>query len=158
MADVVKKETRTPESVDVFDRLLNLDRLFDDWTRMWPLRRPFLLGAEALREEMIRVDEFKEDEALVIRAELPGIDPEKDVEITASDGVLHIRGERRDEHEEDEKGYRRRELRYGSFSRSLPLPPGVKESDISADYKNGILEIRIPTPKSAATKVPVKKG
>ncbi len=158
MADVVKKETRTPETLDVFDRLLNLDRLFDDWARMWPLRRPFLFGTEALRDEMIRVDEFKEDEALVIRAELPGIDPDRDVEITASDGMLHITAERRDEHQEDAEGYRRREMRYGSFTRSLPLPPGVREGDIAATYKDGILEIRVPTPKSSATKVPVAKS
>lgn len=48
-------------------------------------------------------------------------------------------------------------MRYGSFSRTLPLPPGVKESDIAATYKDGILEVRIPMPKSSATKVPIAK-
>ena len=56
--------------------------------------------------------------------------------MTLSGGVLHIHAERREEENRDEKGYRRRELRYGSFSRSLPLPDGVQQSDVSADFKD----------------------
>ena len=88
---------------------------------------------------------------------MPGIDPEKDVEVTVSGGMLHIRAERREEKNKDEKGYRRRELRYGSFSRSLPLPDGVEQSDVTADFKDGMLEIRVSIPKESATKVPVTK-
>jgi HSP20 family protein len=83
----------------------------------------------------------------VIRADLPGIDPGKDVEVTVSHGMLHIQAERRDEEKPDEKGYIRRELRYGSLSRSLPLPEGVTGDGITATYKAGVLEIRVPEPK-----------
>lgn len=152
MTDVVKREVRTPETVDIFDRL------FDDWTRFWPMRRPLWFGFETPRDEMIRVEEFRDEDTLVVRAELPGIDPEKDVEVTASDGMLHLHAERREERKDDENGAHRRELRYGSFSRTLPLPPGAKEDDIKASYKDGMLEVRIPTPKSSTTKVTVGKG
>lgn len=152
MADVVKREPRSAEPLDFFERA------FDDWARMMPLRRPWAFGRDLMQEDMIRVDEYKEDDAVVIRAELPGIDPEKDVELTISDGMLHIEAQRRQVEQKDEKGYRRRELRYGSFSRSLPLPQGAKESDVTASYNDGILEIRVPTPKESATKVPIAKG
>ena len=89
----------------------------------------------------------------MIRADLPGIDPEKDVEVTVAGGTLHIEAERREEQRREEKGYVRRELRYGSLSRSLPLPQGVTAADITATYKAGVLEIRVPEPKGE----PVKK-
>lgn len=151
MADLVKREDRGVEPVEL------IDRLFDDWTRLIPFRRSWMFPDEMLRDDMIRVDEFQEGEELVIRAELPGIDPDKDVEVTVSEGMLHIRAERRHEEEKSGRGFRRRELRYGSLARSLRLPAGVRESDISASYVNGILEIRIPTPKTSATKVPIAK-
>jgi HSP20 family protein len=97
-----------------------------------------------------------------VRAELAGIDPDKDVEITVKDGMLQITAERRVEEKTEDKGYTRHELRYGSFSRALPLPEGASESDIKATYKDGILEIRVPVtePVAAAepTKIAVTKG
>lgn len=149
MAETVKRE-REPKSVDVFDRF---DRLFDDWARMLPFRRPGLFGRPFAGEDVIRVEERRDKDAVVIRAELPGVDPERDVELTVTDGVLHIEAERREEKEEKDKGgYTRRELRYGSFSRSLPLPSGVSEADVEASYRDGMLEIRIPTPEPKAAK------
>jgi len=71
--------------------------------------------------------------------------------------MLHIRAQRRTESDRDEQGYRRRELRYGSFSRSLSLPKDVKESDVEATYADGILEVRVPVPKTSSTKIPVTK-
>ena len=156
MAGLLKREPREVERFDVFDRL---DRMFDDWMRALPFRRPTWFGGDWFGEDMIRVDEFRENGTLVVRAELPGVDPEKDVELTVSDGMLHIKAERREEEETEEKGYVRREMRCGSFTRTLPLREGVSETDIKAEYKNGILEIRIPTPEPApATKVPITKS
>lgn len=151
MADIVKREPRQSEPVDFFDRF------FDDWARLLPFRRPWLFGRELPSEDLIRVDEFRDGDDVVIRAELPGIDPEKDVELTVSEGALHIHAERREEEHREAKGYRRRELHYGSFSRSLPLPMGTKESDIKATYRDGMLEIRVPTPKESVTRVPIEK-
>ncbi|MGB9112156.1 MAG: Hsp20/alpha crystallin family protein [Acidimicrobiales bacterium] len=151
MADIVKKEQRKPEPVELFDRF------FDDWARWMPFRRPWAFGRDVMGDDIIRVDEMRDGDTLVVHAELPGIDPDKDVELTVSDGMLNIVAERREQEQHRGKGYRRRELRYGSFSRSLPLPSGVSESDITATYKDGILEVRIPAPKESATRVPIAK-
>ena len=71
----------------------------------------------------IRIEDFVEDGIYVLRAEMPGIDPDKDVEIHVSDHTLRLRAERRQETTVDKKGHYRSEFRYGSFTRSVPLPP-----------------------------------
>lgn len=154
MTGLARREPRG-EAADVFSRF---DRMFEEWARMMPFRpTAFQRWREA--EELIRVEEFREDGTLVIRADLPGIDPDKDVELTVTDGILHIEAERREEEKHEEKGYVRQELRYGSLSRSLPLPEGVTESDITATYKAGVLEIRIPEPKlEPAKKIAISKA
>jgi len=111
--------------------------------------------------QLLRVEEFDQDGTLVVRAEMPGIDPDKDVEISVADGMLSIRAERTSEEETSKKHFHRKEIRYGGFSRTLPLPDGVKEEDIEASYKDGILEIHVPipeAPKAQATRVPVARG
>ncbi|HEX6472332.1 MAG TPA: Hsp20/alpha crystallin family protein [Streptosporangiaceae bacterium] len=94
--------------------------------------------------QAIRVEDYVTDDAYVIRAELPGIDPDKDVEITVTGNILRIHAER---HEEQKEG-RRSEFRYGSFTRSLTLPEGVEAADVKADYSKGILEIIVPVPET----------
>ena len=86
--------------------------------------------------------------------------PDKDVEITVSDHMLQVNAERRQETKtEDKKGYRS-EFRYGSFTRTVPLPTGATESDVKAGYTDGILEVRIPiNPERAESKkIPITKG
>jgi HSP20 family protein len=129
-----------------------MDRLFDEWFRSLPMRRPF--GLEWPGEELIRVDEYRDGDTEVVRADLPGLDPAKDLEITAADGVLRIKAERRVEQDREEKGYTRHEIRYGSLTRTLPLPEHVSEADITASYKDGILEIRIPVPPEPEARTP----
>jgi HSP20 family protein len=111
---------------------------------------------------MLRVEEYREGDTLVIRAEMAGIDPDKDVEITVSDGVLHISAQRREEEKTEGKDYYRQELRYGSFSRDVALPEGCSEEDVKASYQDGILEIRVPVPaageKKPVTRVSVAKA
>ena len=99
---------------------------------MLPMRRPCGLNWDWPGEDLIRVDEFREGNTQVIRAELPEIDPDKDVEITVADGMLRINAERRVEEKTQEAGYTRHEMRYGSFTRTLPLAEGATESDIKA--------------------------
>jgi len=136
---------------------------FEHWFGRWPdwFRRPMLVWPDEM-DDVLKVDEYRENGTLVIKAEMAGIDPEKDVEITASDGTLHIEAHKTAEEKEEGKDYFRRELRYGSFSRNLPLPEGCSEADVKASYKDGILEIRVPAPKAAveepARKIPVQKG
>ena len=147
MTSLQERDKRTPDSP--WNRL---DRLFDEWMRMQPMRR--LLGAETPGEEIIRVDEYRDDGVQVIRAELPGIDPDKDVELTVTGGMLRIDAERRTEEKTEEKGVIRREMRYGRFTRSLPLAEGATDDDIDASYKNGVLEIRVPVAQPATRPEP----
>lgn len=104
----------------------------------------------------IRVEEFLDDKNLVVRAEMPGVDPDKDIEVTIDDGFLRIRAERQEKEEHKDKGRFRTEFRYGSFSRNIPLPDGVKEGDIKATYTNGVLEVRAPLPAEAEPAAPKK--
>jgi HSP20 family protein len=148
--------TRRGKGVDPSAQFTRMDRVFEEWFRSLPMRRPFGLGWDWPGEDLIRVDEYRDGETEVIRADLPGIDPEKDVEITVADGVLHITADRRIEDRAEEKGYLRHEIRYGRLARTLPLPEGVSESDIAATYKDGILEVRVPVPPRTAEGEPTK--
>jgi len=111
-------------------------------------------------DSWLRVEEFVEGNTLVVRAELPGIDPDKDVELTITDGVLQVRAHREEKSEHKGRDSYRSEFRYGSFVRSVPLPEGMKEEDVKASYLDGILEIRVPVHemKSVTTRVPVTHG
>lgn len=158
MSTVARRE----RAADLAGRFGRMDRLFEEWLRSLPMRRPFGLNWDWPGEDLIRVDEYREGGVQVIRAELPGLDPEKDVEVTVADGMLRISAERRVEEKSQDAGYTRHEMRYGSYARTLPLAEGATESDIKASYKDGILEIRVPvveqTPAAEPTKVPIAKG
>jgi HSP20 family protein len=94
--------------------------------------------------QAIRVEDYVTDNTYVIRAELPGIDPDKDVEITVTGNILKIHAERHVE----QKDAHRSEFRYGSLTRSLTLPESIKPSDVKARYTKGILEITVPLPEA----------
>lgn len=146
------------ESLSPFGRL---DRMFDEWLRALPMRRMPGMGFEVPGEELIRVDEYREGDTQVIRAELPGIDPDKDVDLTVAEGMLRIHAQRRVEEKTEDKGYTRHELRFGTFTRTLPMPEGGSEADISASYKDGMLEIRIPVVEHSVvepTKIQINKA
>ena len=83
----------------------------------------------------IRVEDYVEDDHYTVRAELAGIDPAKDVEVTVGAGYLTIRAERHDKTE----GKHRTEFRYGSFSRTIGLPANADEDAVTATYRDGIL-------------------
>ncbi|ALU41434.1 heat-shock protein Hsp20 (plasmid) [Kocuria flava] len=109
-----------------------------------------------------KVEEFQDGEAMVIRAELPDIDPDQDVELTVANDMLRLRAERREKSEHKDKATYRSEFRYGSFVRTLPLPAGTKEEDITATYKDGVLEVRAPVTEPdqvpGTKKIPVTRG
>jgi HSP20 family protein len=115
---------------------------------------------QEVAEMQMPVEEYDEDGKHVVRVELPGIDPEKDVSVTVQDGLLRIRAERRHEEKTEEPHYFRQEIRYGSFARDLPLPPDCGEEDVTADYTDGILTVRLPLDheKATAKKVPITRG
>jgi HSP20 family protein len=96
---------------------------------------------------------------LVVRAELPGLTKE-DVKVETLDNQLLIQGERRQEHEEQEGGYRRSERRYGSFYRAVPLPEGAQTEQARAEFKDGVLEISVPIPmaQQRGRTIPIEGG
>lgn len=111
-----------------------------DWLEgPWPGMLPFGSG------QTFRVEDFTDDGTYMIRAELPGVDPEQDVEVTVDAGMLTIRAERREEARQD----RHSEFKYGSMTRSMSLPEGADADKITANYDKGILEITVPVPKQA---------
>lgn len=85
--------------------------------------------------------ELSEDaEQYLLRAELPGVDPEKDIEITVQDDLLTVRAE----HSEGKEDKHHSEFRYGSFERTIRLPAPVPEAGVRADYRDGILTVHVP--------------
>lgn len=116
-----------------------------DW-----FEQPFVTLRPYLAQPM-PVEDFIEDDHYVVRAELAGIDPSKDLEVTVGGGYLTIRAEKTDKTE----GKHRSEFRYGSFSRTLSLPSTADEDTVSAAYHDGILTISIAL--KTEEKKPVKK-
>jgi len=102
----------------------------------------------------IRVEDYLEEGSYVLRAELPGVDPEKDVEVSVENDMLTISGERREETKEKH----RREFHYGSFRRSISLPRGATADQITASYTDGVLEVRVPIEgeEAKSVKIPVQ--
>jgi len=103
----------------------------------------------------IRIEERITDGTYELRAELPGIDPARDVEIAVTEGVLILRAERTEETKEKHHT----EFRYGTFTRSVRLPAGAKGDEASAEYRNGVLTITVPVPekKSGTRTIPVRQ-
>ena len=109
----------------------------------------------------LRVEEFRDGDEVVVRAELPGIDPDKDVELSMTDGMLHIAAHREEKSEKKEKDGYHSEFRYGSFTRTVALPTGLDETSVKATYTDGVLEVRVPVgpePKETITRIPVTKS
>lgn len=131
-----------------------LDRIMDD---MW--RRPFpgLFGRERwlpirpLSIRMPSLDVYEEKDAVVVKAELPGMKKE-DVEVNLAGETLTIKGEKKEDKEVKEDDYYRRERSYGSFLRTVALPCEVKSNEIKASFKDGVLEIRMPKTEEAKKK------
>ena len=89
------------------------------------------------------VDIYEKKDNVVVKAELPGIDP-KEVEISVEDGTLYLKGERKSEDEEKRDGYQRLERAYGSFARAFSLPDSVDPERVLAEYRDGLLTVTFP--------------
>ncbi|MFJ8200816.1 Hsp20/alpha crystallin family protein [Streptomyces sp. NPDC096152] len=133
----------------------------------WPSGRPTLPdlfgwaeagfpGTYGAGPHGIRIEEHMADGTYVLRAELPGIDPAKDVEITVTEDVLTLRAQRSEKTEERH----RTEFRYGTFARSVRLPAGARGDEATAEYKDGVLTIAVPVPeeKPGTRTIPVRHG
>jgi len=97
------------------------------------------MGATATEPE-IRVEEYVEDGRHVIRADMPGVDPRKDISLTVRGNVLTLRGERRAEQHDRHRS----EIRYGSFERMITLPRDARPEDVTAEYVDGVLTVSMP--------------
>jgi len=120
-----------------------------DWLESpWTGPPPFLTG------QVFRLEEAMRDDRYVVRAELPGLDPENDIEVTVEGRILTIRAERR----EQDNGPCRSEFRYGSLARAVRLPARVDAADVTARYDKGVLEVSVPVRevKPEGTRIPIE--
>jgi HSP20 family protein len=108
----------------------------------------------------IKVEEFLDGNELVVRAELPGVDPDRDIDVSVDNGVLTISAERRVSSREKVEGGFHSEFRYGSFVRQVRLPAGTSPEVVSATYKDGVLEIRMPkpSPEAVSRRIQIQRG
>ncbi len=136
MATLTRRETR------------HLPDMFDAW--------PELFGwLPKMAAPAIRVEEYAEDGPYVVRAELPGIDPDKDITVEITDGVLTIKAERREETHDAGRS----EFHYGSFARQVALPACTNEAEVTAKYTDGTLQVTFPmaTKPAEARKVTIER-
>jgi len=124
------------------------DRFFDD------ISMPSLLNDEKSFVPVFDISENEKEYSVI--AELPGID-EKDIEVNLLDGILTVKGEKKQETEDKEETYHRIERRYGSFVRSFRIPDKVETDKIDAIFKDGVLRLTVPkSGESEVTKIKIK--
>jgi HSP20 family protein len=137
MTLLTRRDTRAP--LDIFDWLEA------PWTVLHPVSG-----------HPVRMEDYVTDGRYVVRAELPGLDPEKDIDVKVSNGVLTVNAERHDESHPKHHT----EFRYGKLTRSVTLPDGADEEHVDALYDNGILEVSVPladkNAETAAKTIPVR--
>jgi HSP20 family protein len=127
-----------------------IDRVFDRFNS-WPAT----FGERSFSPSMEVVET---DNAIEVSTELPGME-EKDIEISLSDGMLTIRGEKKFEKDEKKTSYRLIERSYGSFERAVALPPGVDASKVKAKMTKGVLTVEVPKPATAkAQRIKITTG
>lgn len=145
---------RPSREVDRFrgelDDLLERFGFDRDWFGRFPFDRE-LRGERELTPLRPALEALVEGDKFVVRTDLPGIDP-KDIDIKVAGDVLTIKGSREEKHETKKADFFRREVRYGSFERSVALPQGIKAEDLKATYHDGVLELSAPMPKEAVSK------
>ena len=130
---------------DPFDLHNTMDRLFDQgFSRPWRL-----LPAE--QEATFPVEIAELDDSIEVKAVLPGVKPDE-VEISVSNNVLTVKAEYREEAVEKKRDYHRREIRYGTYQRSLPLPTRVDSEHAEASFVDGVLSLRLPKAEAVRPK------
>lgn len=135
---------------------------YNPWNEMNALQRSF----NRLFDDMLAPDnsdfgnfskvpaaELSEtDEAVNLKLEIPGMNA-KDLDIQVTEDAVSIRGERKEESTTEENGTKRSEFRYGKFERVIPLPARIQNTDVKADYKDGILNLHLPKAQEEKNKV-----
>ncbi|MCC7364982.1 MAG: Hsp20/alpha crystallin family protein [Dehalococcoidia bacterium] len=132
--------TRWDPTAEVASMRGLMDRLFEQSFGRFPAFRP---TGEELGASTLGLDVFETNDGYVVKAAVPGVDP-KDVDVSVEDDVLTIKGEFQQRDEANDEQYLRRELRYGSFQRSLRLPPTVDAERAEAQFEHGVLKLTLP--------------
>lgn len=137
------------------EELVELDSPFAEFFRTlggpWPFRP--LLALSSGKRFIPTADVFTRDGSLVVKIDLPGVD-RKDIHVKLDEDELIVTGERKADKEIKEEGYYRKETTYGFFERHMSVPKGLKDTEIKAEYHNGVLEISMP--KAAKVEGPPK--
>lgn len=139
--------TRWDPTSEIASMRSMMDRLFDGSLS----RLPFRSGGEELATGALNLDVYETNDAFVVKGNVPGIDP-KDIDIQVEDDVLTIKGEFTQKDEVTEDQYLRREIRHGSFQRSLRLPPTVDAEKAQCSFEHGVLKLELPKKPEARAK------
>ncbi|MFZ1101533.1 MAG: Hsp20/alpha crystallin family protein [Hyphomicrobiaceae bacterium] len=144
---------------DIFSAMRDdMDRLFERFEHGWP-RWPTVFS----RDERLTVPELdvrESTDAITVEAELPGVD-EKDVTVTLANGILTIKGEKKQEKEEKAASYHLTERSFGSFDRSIRLPDTIDDAKVEAKFDRGVLKVtaaKKPEAVKAERKIEIKKS
>jgi HSP20 family protein len=145
----IRREDALPDYAPVFSLQQDMNRLFDNFFQSFENRllSPFgEMTGSGVFNPSIDITESERD--LKVTVELPGLS-DKDIDLSMTNNTLSIKGEKREEKEEETSGYYRMERSYGSFFRSIPLPCGIEKDKVDATFKNGVLTISLPKSKEA---------
>lgn len=137
---------------------LDVDRAFENFWRMMPF--PFSAMERLPQVDDVRVDVSDNSKEITVTAELPGMS-DADIDVSITDGLLTIRGEKKSDHKAETNGVLVRERAYGAMERTVPLPDGIDPDAATATFKNGVLTLVIPKSREvqADTKrIPVQAG
>ena len=160
--EVTNKPGETPvgRSRDIFSAMRDeMDRMFGRFERDWAL--PSLFGREDRGSAVVPQLDVREDSnSITIEVELPGVE-EKDIAVTLANGVLTIKGEKRQAKEDKGENYHMTERSFGSFQRSLRLPDMIDESKVEAKFDKGVLKVtagKKPEAVKSARRIEIRKG
>lgn len=151
MAITLWKDEKNP--VALLDNLKKeMDRWFGDFFKSGDIMKTENYFDDIGLARYPAVDIEERDNAYIVRAEMPGMKKD-DINVEYHDGYLTIKGEKKCEHEEKKKNFHRIERSYGSFRRSVAIPEEIADEDIKGEYKNGVLELKLPIREPAKRKV-----
>jgi len=147
-----------PSGMNPMAVMRDMDRLFEDFRSEWEnaFMNPRTSPADAVRQPLVDLADTGKE--YVVKAELPGVNKD-DLNIEVSENSIEISAESREEKKEEKKGYIRRERRYASFYRSIPLPEDVLPDKANAELKEGVLTVtllKVSPPDKKTKKLPVR--
>ena len=153
-------DTAVARPRDIFSAMRGeMDRMFERFEHGFP-RFPHLFRADHASVMVPELDVRENATAITVEAELPGVE-EKDISVTLSNGILSIKGEKKQDKEEKTENYYLAERSYGAFERSLQLPDSVDETKVDAKFDKGVLKItatKKPEAVKAQRKIEIKKA